>query len=427
MKNNTSKTKKNHDSFFSFLDIDVRSLAYDNIKNKRILIASLKDSDELSKKFINEISSNSVGLSQKQINTYLNSINLLLNNYLIKYTDDIEHYLYLIGSEIKSSEELDKLENFKFYIGYQHRAAESILDYLSRNSFPDESYFSNQYKFAFFDKINDSVEYYMILISYKELPKFENEINRRYQKFQIEINNNLILLSDPINYLNQLLEHTNTAITKLKKNDFSYEFSEDEIKAFFFEKYTYLKQTNQSTLLSLMEQLAIHINLKNRTKYFSNIFNDIDIETSKIELSAIIQDFKKIKKNLLFDLKKNIEDLISSKKKSINTIPPKSFNDKVFKTPVAQKVFYDTLIEFRAINNLHQPIHRKFQPICDAVFCKDSEDSKEIFVYGLQKKEYIAFLEYAFSITIKDKSKLSDGTKHRNNVRNFILSSLTDT
>lgn len=427
MKNSTSKTKKKQDSFFSILNINVRSLAYDNVKNKRILLASLKDSDELSKKFINEISSNSVGLSQKQINTYLNSINLLLNKYLIKYTDDIEHYLYLIGSEIKGSEELNKFENFKFYIGYQHRAAESILDYISRNSFLDESYFSSHYEFAFFDKINDPVEYYMILMIHKELPKFENEINRRYKKFQIEFNNNLILLSDPINYLNQLLEHTNTAITKLKKNDFSYEFSEDEIKAYFFEKYTYLKQTNQSTLLSLMEQLAISINLKNRTKYFSNISNDIDIETSKIELSAIIQNFKKIKKNLLFDLKKNIEDLISSKRKSISTIPTKSFNNKVFKTHAAQNVFYNALIEFRAIDNSNLPISRKFQPICNAIYDKDSKYFVEMFVYGLQKKEYITFLESDFSITIKDKSKLSDGYRHKEKVSKFILSSLTET
>ncbi|WP_218939719.1 hypothetical protein [Lutibacter citreus] len=109
-----------------------------------------------------------------------------------------------------------------------------------------------------------------------------------------------------------------------------------------------------------------------------------------------------------------------------NQIDNKIFHDKIFKTIDSQNIFYKTLDYTNVLNNNGKAKKRGFQPICDAIFNKPFSFFDEIFKYGVTKKDYIIYLENEFDISIPDKSKLSDGSRHTENVKDFINSCLKE-
>lgn len=158
-------------------------------------------------------------------------------------------------------------------------------------------------------------------------------------------------------------------------------------------------------------------NKKDPTKRYGVIANWCEMYSAKKLL-----DYSK---ELILVLNKKTS-LNNSEKLNKKTIAYPPFNSLIFKSIDSQKIFYNTLIEFGAIDENFKFIKRRFQPICDAIFNKHLIFFDEMFKYELSKKDYILFLEAAFEGTIKDKSRLSDGSKHLSKVKSFILSSLNE-
>jgi len=158
-------------------------------------------------------------------------------------------------------------------------------------------------------------------------------------------------------------------------------------------------------------------NKKDPTKSYGIIANWCEMYSAKKLL-----DYSK-ELILVLNKKTSLNNLEKLNKKTI-AYPP--FNSLIFKSIDSQKIFYNTLIEFGAIDENFKFIKRRFQPICDAVFNKHLIFFDDIFKYGLSKRKYILFLEDAFEVKLKDKSRLSDGSKHLSKVKNFILSSLDE-
>ena len=415
---------KHQELFETLLELDIRDLAFNlSRKKKKEKLPIINDADKITQNLIKELYSNTIGLNQQQINTYYDKVNKLIDNYFIKYTDDIEHYLNLIGRGELDYFELDNVITFNQYIFIQLQACNSIHNFIQQNSLIVESSFSNYFKQKFFHKVNEFIEYYMIIMPDSEFPVVENKLTILYDKFQSEINNNVTLLTNPQIYLNQLLEITNNTLNSLKKNDLKYNFDNDEYRAFHFFKTKHLENSNKSSLVQVVEKLYLS-DPKLRAKYYSINVSEEQINSIKLEFNKIIKKYNTLKISFINNLKVDIEDLISLK--SISTKPKiiRNFNSEIFKDERAQIIFYETLSQHKAINENNQPIKRRFLPICDAIFCKQAEFFDQIFTYKLKKYDYITFLENNFNTPIKDKSKLSDGSLHERKVKNFISLSL---
>tara|TARA_R110002126_G_scaffold152203_3_gene299294 strand:- start:2312 stop:3328 length:1017 start_codon:yes stop_codon:yes gene_type:complete len=91
----------------------------------------------------------------------------------------------------------------------------------------------------------------------------------------------------------------------------------------------------------------------------------------------------------------------------------------VFKTLKSEEIFKRFLLETNAIDSKHNPINRKFKPLCHAFFNVSSEtEFKEnnIFKYNCQKKDFIAMLNKEFKTKF---DKLSSGGKHEDKAQEY--------
>jgi hypothetical protein len=117
-------------------------------------------------------------------------------------------------------------------------------------------------------------------------------------------------------------------------------------------------------------------------------------------------------------LKKEMNNITISHKEKVykpKSTTPSPFNDEIFRTIDAQNWFNETLNRMGAIDNYKNPVKRKFQPICSAIFYSN-KCRKDILKYNLELQDYIAFLNKKYKTMIK--SKLSAGTNHELEVKN---------
>lgn len=130
------------------------------------------------------------------------------------------------------------------------------------------------------------------------------------------------------------------------------------------------------------------------------------------EIKKCIKILKLLKEELSKIKSSNIEK--NNRPKSITSL---SFNDEIFRTIEAQNWFNETLINMGALGRDSNPIKRRFQPVCSAIFYLE-ECKTNILKYNLELQYFIAFLNKEYKTTIK--SKLSSGINHESEVENHL-------
>tara|TARA_R110002167_G_scaffold366415_1_gene596380 strand:- start:7190 stop:8230 length:1041 start_codon:yes stop_codon:yes gene_type:complete len=146
-----------------------------------------------------------------------------------------------------------------------------------------------------------------------------------------------------------------------------------------------------------------------------NVCQWIDFETSY----NIIPLLKKC-------LSKNLEPIIAEGETArdvINDRPLNEYRSKIFKSAEAEDLFRMVLSEFDGLNEEGIANSHGFQVLCEAFYSLYKDDNS-IFKHKVSMVKFIFYLKEEYQAKIKSKTKLSDGTAHRNDIRQLLSDNL---
>lgn len=94
----------------------------------------------------------------------------------------------------------------------------------------------------------------------------------------------------------------------------------------------------------------------------------------------------------------------------------------VFKDIESYNIFLKVITGLNALDTNNKAKNRKFKPIASSIFTM----GKQLFIYNVSFKDYVKFLIHKFKLEHKDLTRLSDGYKHNNKVKEELNKYLTN-
>jgi len=149
-------------------------------------------------------------------------------------------------------------------------------------------------------------------------------------------------------------------------------------------------------------------------KFITNKHPYLGSDSPFSDCNEIMQSIK-----ILNFLKEEMNKIKSPKGKINQNQTTLTFDKNIFRSKESQKWFHETLIEFGAIDEENKAQRGIFQTRCQAIF-SISECKNKIFKNRLKLKDYIDYLNAAYSAKIKNNSRLSDGYKYIEDVKGYL-------